>query len=422
LKLIPTAFNPGIVYAQEPIWFATPWGVMFTGNSEDHAALIALRQAALDNEPVSGLTHRHYKYPARFSPRFVRTAIESFSNPGDLVLDPYMGGGTTLVEAMALGRRSIGCDINSLAVFVARAKTSILSSKEKNEVQAWVTTIVPVLSYHDIDPRLEDVICEKRTYNLQLPNVRPIKKFVALALISLEAMRSKNSQEFARCALLNVAQWALNGRRHPVTLKEFRDRVTTVALEMLVGSAAINDSLPDGSHRHLSPILIHDSAENIAKHSPFQQGERVNLVVTSPPYPGVHVLYHRWQVNGRRETPAPYWIANCFDGESESYYTFGKRSEKHDGTYFEQSLKTLQATRSVMRDGGIMIQMIAFSRPRTQLKRYLDNMTKAGFREVRTEGNRPVRTWRDVPGRNWHANFKGETSSAREVALLHVAA
>jgi hypothetical protein len=395
---------------------------MSVDNSEVHAVRVALRHAALDNEPVSGLTHCHYKYPARFSPKFVRTAIESFSNPGDLVLDPYMGGGTTLVEAMALGRRGIGCDINSLAVFVSRAKTAILSARERNEAQAWAVNVVPSLLYHHIDPRLEEIMCEKRTYNLKLPNVRPIKKFVALALLSLEAMRFKRSQEFARCVLLNVSQWALNGRRHPVTLNEFRDRVTTIALEMLAGNAAINELLPSGAHRHMSPVLIHDSAENITKHTPFQHGERASLVVTSPPYPGVHVLYHRWQVNGRRETPAPYWIADCLDGESEAYYTFGTRKGKHNDNYFEQSLKTLQAIRSVMRDGGVMVQMIAFSEPQKQLKRYLDNMVKAGFREQRTEGNRPVRTWRDVPGRNWHANYRGETSSAREVALLHIAA
>jgi hypothetical protein len=42
---------------------------------------------------------------------------------------------------------------------------------------------------------------------------------------------------------------------------------------------------------------------------------KAKLIVTSPPYPGVHVLYHRWHVDGRRETPAPYWIAGCNDGQ-----------------------------------------------------------------------------------------------------------
>src|SRR5207249_2931986 len=52
---------------------------------------------------------------------------------------------------------------------------------------------------------------------------------------------------------------------------------------------------------------------------------KVQLVLTSPPYPNVHVLYHRWQVEGRRETSAPYWIAGQSDGATLSYYIMGSR-------------------------------------------------------------------------------------------------
>ena len=54
-----------------------------------------------------------------------------------------------------------------------------------------------------------------------------------------------------------------------------------------------------------------------------QQAPR--LVLTSPPYPGVHVLYHRWQVDGRKEAPLPFMIANKLDGAGLSYYTMGDR-------------------------------------------------------------------------------------------------
>jgi DNA modification methylase len=38
--------------------------------------------------------------------------ILSWSNPGDVVLDPFAGSGTTGVEALKLGRRFIGCEIS----------------------------------------------------------------------------------------------------------------------------------------------------------------------------------------------------------------------------------------------------------------------------------------------------------------------
>src|SRR5690606_10013178 len=99
----------------------------------------AIRAAALDSSPVAGLTHCHYKYPARFSPKFVSSVIEAYSNPGDLVLDPYMGGGTTLVECMSRNRRSVGCDINSLAHFVTRAKLLSISEIERAHLRIWAS-------------------------------------------------------------------------------------------------------------------------------------------------------------------------------------------------------------------------------------------------------------------------------------------
>jgi hypothetical protein len=51
----------------------------------DEASII---EAARDTQPVRGLTHNFYRYPARFSPVFVRTIIETFTKPGDLLLDP----------------------------------------------------------------------------------------------------------------------------------------------------------------------------------------------------------------------------------------------------------------------------------------------------------------------------------------------
>ena len=39
-------------------------------------------------EPVAGLTHEFYKYPARFSPSFTRAVIQTFTQPGDIIYDP----------------------------------------------------------------------------------------------------------------------------------------------------------------------------------------------------------------------------------------------------------------------------------------------------------------------------------------------
>src|SRR5438552_3573016 len=100
------------------------------------AAEAALVAGARDLEPVRGLTHGFYKYPARFSPSFARAAIEALTQPGDLVLDNHVGGGTTLVEALALGRNAVGVDISALAEFVATVKTTVFDEAELDRLGA----------------------------------------------------------------------------------------------------------------------------------------------------------------------------------------------------------------------------------------------------------------------------------------------
>src|SRR5580658_8960929 len=96
-----------------------------------------LLESAGSQAPVDGLTHGFYRYPARFSPVFARSAIEAFTKPMDTVLDPFMGGGTSAVEALGLGRRFIGSDLNSLSVFITRTKTTPLSTNDEDSVRGW---------------------------------------------------------------------------------------------------------------------------------------------------------------------------------------------------------------------------------------------------------------------------------------------
>jgi DNA modification methylase len=73
---------------------------------------------------VSYATHGIHKYPAKFIPQIPRFCIESYSNKGDSVLDPFMGSGTTLLESYVSGRDSYGIDIHPLARLIAKVKTT----------------------------------------------------------------------------------------------------------------------------------------------------------------------------------------------------------------------------------------------------------------------------------------------------------
>lgn len=59
------------------------------------------------------------KYRGNFAPQVARNIIEMYSEPGELVLDPMCGSGTTLIEAKLLHRNALGFDINPVAVDLA---------------------------------------------------------------------------------------------------------------------------------------------------------------------------------------------------------------------------------------------------------------------------------------------------------------
>jgi hypothetical protein len=61
-------------------------------------------------------------YRACFKPQLPRFFIERLTAPGDCVYDPFMGRGTTLIEAALLNRVPTGCDINPLSAVLVRPR------------------------------------------------------------------------------------------------------------------------------------------------------------------------------------------------------------------------------------------------------------------------------------------------------------
>ena len=74
------------------------------------------------------LTHGFYRYPAGLQPAAAAQLLELL--PSGRVLDPFCGGGTTLVEAERSGRAAVGTDASPLAVFTAQHHTWRASAAE----------------------------------------------------------------------------------------------------------------------------------------------------------------------------------------------------------------------------------------------------------------------------------------------------
>lgn len=384
------------------------------------AAEAALIAGARDETPVKGLTHGYYKYPARFSPSFARAAIATFTKPGDICLDPHVGGGTTLVEAIAAGREAIGVDISTLAEFVTSIKCTVFSEDELDALECWADRVAASVDIHRPSTSLSDY--QKLGYykHLDHPSRWRLRKAIEQSLASAIELGTPRLEAFGRCVVLRTAQWALDGRSKRATVDDFRRLLRDTASDMVRGARDLRTSVKaNGQH----PVtFLRRSAAGIEHDAGLRALRAPRLVLTSPPYPGVHVLYHRWQVDGRKEAPLPFMIANKLDGSGSSYYTMGDRKNPGLATYFESITATMSSVAVLADAETVVVQMLAFSETSWQLPQYLDCMEDAGLTEVflpSLKGQTDGRLWRSVPGRRWYSEQRGDTPGSKEVVLFH---
>lgn len=359
---------------------------------------------------IKGLTHDLYRYPARFSAELAAAVIEQFSRPGDLVLDPFMGAGTSAVEALTRGRRFAGFDINPLAVLLTDVKTTPLADRHHRELDLWARTIGSASPMPGFDPRVK---------NAPPDIVDWFRPLVANAGL----LSNPRVQNAARAVLIDVGQRSLDGRSKPVDPTVLPDMLTRSLSTLRVGLDEFRSrvrragGIPSDISRRR--IIRCGSAQVLARSRGLNRlAGRVSLVVTSPPYPGIHVLYHRWQVRGRAETPFPYWLANLQDGLGPTHYTMGGRSRLGEDRYFDSILEAWTSIRRLLREEAIVVQVLAFSEPDRQLPRYLAMLDELGL--TRRPDLEP-QGWRDVPNRRWYFRVQPDRGQAREVLLVHQA-
>jgi len=405
----------------------TKAGILETYEAACHAALGNILKAAQCSEPVSGLTHTFYRYPARFSPAIARAAIVAFTQPGDTVFDPFVGGGTTLVEASILGRKAVGTDINPLATFVTRVKTTPLSDSELTEIMKWGENLIPALNLRCRSRRTATPAESSYQRNISGRPTWPIRKTLEIALRQVNELRSPQQKRFARCALLRTGQWALDCRTTIPSARQFRQQFADYLREMIVGMRRYAQALTDVMGSSVAQpagaaLCLTRSAVGVESDPTLTRTFPPALILTSPPYPGVHVLYHRWQVQGRRETPAPFWIVGSRDGHGASYYTFGDRKRRGLEPYYEHLLRAYSSLARISDNRTMLVQLVAFSEPSWQLPKYLSVLQRAGFKERKftlIANSADGRIWRCVPHRRWYAERRGQTTSSNEVVLFH---
>ena len=211
----------------------------------------------------------------------MRSVILEFSDVGDVVYDPFMGGGTTLVEAASLGRHSFGTDVSSLATFIAQVKTTVFSDKELLNVEAWARVVIPTLTIGAGNSRARESIWVNYQRNINCRSTWRIRKLLERGLGAIDLLDRHAEQLLARCILLKTAQWALDCRSEIPAANEFRQQAIMNTEEMIDAAHEFSTIMRD--HNQMPQVLCLQRSVIGAEHDKLLAAAGPpSLILTSP--------------------------------------------------------------------------------------------------------------------------------------------
>ena len=225
--------------------------------------------------------HNWYSYVEGFSWDFVQKTLKEFkADPNTIVLDPFCGSGTTLVESSLNGIKSIGNDINPFLTFVSRIKTNFSLSPKKGfselskisrKFSAYTKSSVNNIS----EIGLSEIFA---THTFFSPNILPKVLFVKQCINEIPDRKIRNLFTLAMCSILvDVSNYRrgpdLATKKAPLTDYLVFERFLEKASSMLGDFSFVSTKTSKSQ-------IINEDSRKLTK----IKNNSVDLVITSPPY------------------------------------------------------------------------------------------------------------------------------------------
>lgn len=227
------------------------------------------------------ITHGYYTYPAKFIPQLAARLIRELTQEDEMVVDPFMGSGTTVVEAMVQGRVGVGVDINPVAYLVARAKATPLEptslarvyEKLQSQLESPARATPPTLNHERVD--------------YWFPKKQ--KERLAILLQHISAIHDEDTRDFFLVAFAQILKacsiWLQRSVKPTRDLRKtpadpfdaFRRQVRY----MLKQNQSFWETVPPRVREDVNAYRIVQCAD--ARALPVLEGT-ASLIVTSPPY------------------------------------------------------------------------------------------------------------------------------------------
>ncbi|MDP3729512.1 MAG: transcriptional repressor LexA [bacterium] len=231
-------------------------------------------------EKTKSHTHGIHTYPAMFIPQVGRRLLETYSKEGDTICDIFCGSGSALVESRLIGRNAYGIDLNPLAIFLAKAKTTPINPQKLTK------------EYIVLLDRVEKI----KDKEIQRPDFKNIdfwfkdKVIVKLAKLkkAIREIKDETIQNFLMVAFSETVRYSSNTKTGEFKLvrvkgekleKHDPDVIGIFRKHAEKNIAGMTDFYKDAKKDVWTKIIYGDSSKDNGI-----KANSIDCIITSPPY------------------------------------------------------------------------------------------------------------------------------------------
>lgn len=257
-------------------------------------AHLDLRETNRCRQPTRYGPHGIHEYKGKFNPQVVRALCNIVDADADVLIDPFCGSGTSLVEGLRLGMRVVGVDDSPIACFIADAKLRGMTNPSKGELAEELFQVAEGCAdaiqrgqTGGEDADLQPILGARAVAYLHRWFTPEAYAGLATGLSTLNPARESTAGRLALVALSSILRdislqlpedLRVRRRPEPFTAPEMAPLFTNAVHSILRGIIEMENwpsQPPDWSVRL-------QSAEASEAYADATRGRR--LVITSPPY------------------------------------------------------------------------------------------------------------------------------------------
>mgnify|MGYP004000730485 FL=1 len=232
----------------------------------------------INSTNVNYYTHGFFKYPCKFIPQIPRWAIQQHTNPGDLVLDPFAGSGTTLVEAVLNERIGLGVDFDKFSQLLCKVKTTKYEKKLLTKINNIST------NFKILEKENQDFLPDIHNLDHWFPKQNISKLSSLLGEIEQYSSDKKCYNFFLVCFASTIRKCSFADDVSPKPYVSTRIKKTPLNVkEVFLKNVKIYlKNLEEFKHSKLEKSTIISNDARDIKNKKYDG--KVKLAVTSPPY------------------------------------------------------------------------------------------------------------------------------------------